>query len=159
MTVIPFIMTTLTKTILSISSSAYPPGGHIPSKYTCEGDNVNPPLYITGMPSGTKSLVVIMEDPDAVNGTFDHWVIWNISPTETIKENSAPGLQGRNSAGNFCYTGPCPPNGVHHYNIKVFALDSMLGLEVGASKTKVLTVMEGHVIASGVLMGLYKKIK
>jgi Raf kinase inhibitor-like YbhB/YbcL family protein len=100
-----------------------------------------------------------MEDPDAVHGTFDHWVMWNIAPTETINENSAPGLQGRNSAGNNCYTGPCPPHGLHHYNFKVFALDRMLGLEAGASKTKVLQTMEGHVIASGVLMGLYKKVK
>jgi Raf kinase inhibitor-like YbhB/YbcL family protein len=152
-------MTTLTKTILSISSSAFSPGGHIPVKYTCEGENVNPPIYITGMPRETKSLVLIMEDPDAVHGTFDHWVMWNISPTETLNENSAPGRQGRNSAGNNCYTGPCPPQGVHHYNFKIYALDIMLGLDTGASKTKVLQAMEGHVIASGVLMGLYKKVK
>ena len=115
------IMTTLTKNELTVTSSAFKGDGMIPSKYTCEGDNINPPLRISGIPSAAKSLAIIMDDPDAPNGTFDHWIAWNIDPVETIAENSSPGIKGKNGRSQNGYTGPCPPSGMHHYHFKVYA--------------------------------------
>src|SRR5882672_9711576 len=106
------LMTTLIKTAtLEISSPAFSNNGSIPMKYTCEGNDINPPLAIKNIPPGTKSLTLIVDDPDAPKGTFDHWVIWNINPTESISENSAPGTQGKNGMGANAYKGPCPPTG------------------------------------------------
>src|SRR4051812_28506373 len=94
------VMTTIIKTAtLEISSPAFSNKGSIPMKYTCEGDEINPPISVKNIPAGTKSLTLIVDDPDAPKGTFDHWVIWNIKPTELISENSAPGIQGKNGAG------------------------------------------------------------
>ena len=97
-----------------------------------------------------------MEDPDAPGGTFDHWAVWNISPTDRIKENSRPGTTGKNSKGEYGYTGPCPPSGTHRYYFKVYALDSMLDLGKQDTDKKVIEMaLKDHVLAYGELMGLY----
>jgi Raf kinase inhibitor-like YbhB/YbcL family protein len=112
-------MATETATGLMVSSTAFSNGGHIPKKYTCEGQNVNPPLEIKGFPKDTKTLAIIVEDPDAPHRVFDHWLVWNISPNEPIAENSVPGISGRNSFGKKGYGGPCPPSGSHRYFFRV----------------------------------------
>src|SRR5437870_4175246 len=99
---------------LIISSTVFVNKGIIPSKYTCDGENVNPPITIEDIPAGTKSLALIMDDPDAPNGIFDHWIIWNIRPMEMIIENTVPGTEGKNSFGKMKYQGPCPPEGKAH---------------------------------------------
>ncbi|MBW8684586.1 YbhB/YbcL family Raf kinase inhibitor-like protein [Chitinophaga rhizophila] len=147
-----------TKITLKVTSSAFNHEGMIPAKYTCEGEEVNPPLQIDQIPSGTRSLVIIMEDPDAPNGTFDHWLVWNIPPASAmIGGDSVPGICGKNGGGNTGYYGPCPPSGQHRYFINVYALDTMLELEGGADKAALRSAMEGHIVAEGVLMGKYGK--
>ena len=141
---------------LKISSSAFDHEGVIPSKYTCEGEDVNPPLQIDQIPSGTRTLAIIMEDPDAPKGTFDHWLVWNIPPaTNIIGGDSIPGICGKNGGGQNGYYGPCPPSGVHRYYFYVYALDKSLDLEGGADKAALKAAIEGHVLAEGVLMGRY----
>ena len=98
---------------LIVTSTAFEKNGAIPSKYTCDGDDVNPPLDIGGLPGGTKSLVLIVDDPDAPRGTWDHWVVWNIAPTERIEENSVPGVEGLNDFRRRFYGGPCSLSGTH----------------------------------------------
>jgi Raf kinase inhibitor-like YbhB/YbcL family protein len=152
-------MTTAVKTILSISSPAFEHEGFIPQKFTCEGEGKNPPLRIAGIPEEAKSLAIIVEDPDAPGKVFDHWLVWNIPPTDTIPEDTAPGLEGRNSAGELGYIGPCPPTGTHRYFFKVYAVDTLLEAGKGADKIKLEYVLANHVIAYGELIGLYKKHK
>jgi Raf kinase inhibitor-like YbhB/YbcL family protein len=142
---------------LSVTSPAFKDKDPIPAKYTCQGQNVNPPLAIGNIPEGTKSLVLIIEDPDAPGATFNHWVVWNIPPTGSIEENSAPGVQGSNSAGKNSYMGPCPPSGSHRYFFKTYALDTMLDLPPGSDKKAVEKAMKDHVLAEGTLMGVYEK--
>src|SRR2546430_2593925 len=108
-------MATKTETALAVKSIAFSQGGHIPPKYSCEGEDVNPPLEISGIPEKAKALALIMEDHDAPSGIFDHWLVWNIPPNEPIDENSIPGISGRNSFGKDGYGGPCPPSGSHRY--------------------------------------------
>src|SRR5262245_16092617 len=127
------ILTTVSQTgTLTVGSPEFAYEDFIPSRYTCEGDNVNPPLTINNIPPGTKSLALIVDDPDAPSGTFIHWLIWNISPVDVILENTAPGVEGTNSFGADHYKGPCPPTGTHRYFFKVYALDKMLDVEKGA---------------------------
>lgn len=144
---------------LRVRSLAFTQGGQIPPKYTCEGENVNPPLKISDLPANTKSLALIVEDPDAPRGVYDHWVVWNIPPSEGIAENSQPGVSGKNSFGNTGYGGPCPPSGSHRYFFKVFALDNDLDIQAGSDKKALKEAMKNHVIASGELMGHYQKRK
>jgi len=143
---------------LIISSSVFQNEGLIPSKYTCEGEKINPPLMIDQIPEDAKTLAIIMEDPDAPNGTFDHWLVWNIPPTNNIKENSIPGISGINSAGKTGYYSPCPPSGSHRYYFHVFALDQPLDLMAGENKNKLKEVMEPHILAKGSLMGRYQRV-
>src|ERR1044072_9586498 len=117
------LMTVKAKAGLTVTSNAFSQGGQIPKKYTCEGENVNPSLRIGDYPEETKSLVIIVEDPDAPSGLFTHWLVWNITPNEAIAENYIPGINGRNSFGKTGYGGPCPPSGSHRYYFKVYALD------------------------------------
>ncbi|HYG51565.1 MAG TPA: YbhB/YbcL family Raf kinase inhibitor-like protein [Flavobacteriales bacterium] len=146
------------KAALTVTSSAFLHKTSIPKKYTCEGDNVNPPVTIGGVPANAKSLVLIVDDPDAPMGTFDHWTIWNIKPTNTIiPENTVLGTEGKNGSGKNGYTGPCPPTGTHRYFFKVYALDKLLALEAGVDKKTVEKAMKGHILASGELVGLYQK--
>jgi Raf kinase inhibitor-like YbhB/YbcL family protein len=142
---------------LTISSAEFSQGGHIPKKYSCEGEDINPPLEISGFPKETKTLAIIVEDPDAPHGIFDHWVAWNIEPNEAITENANVGSSGRNSFGKTGYGGPCPPSGSHRYYFKVYALDTRLDLAADSDKKQLQEAMEGHILASGELMGHYKK--
>jgi len=146
-------------TNLKVRSVAFGHGGHIPPKYTCEGENVNPPLEVSDLPENTKSLALIVEDPDAPRGVYDHWVVWNIPPNEAIAENSRPGVSGHNSFGNTDYGGPCPPSGSHRYFFKVYALDRDLDIQAGSNKKTLQQAMSDHVLASGELMGHYQKRK
>jgi Raf kinase inhibitor-like YbhB/YbcL family protein len=146
---------------MKITSSAFHEGANIPSKFTCDGSDTSPPLQIAGVPSGAKSLVLIVDDPDAPSGLFTHWLVWNIPPqTGSIAEGSAPqGVQGANDFGKSGYRGPCPPPGTHRYSFKIFALDRELELRSGAKRSQVDAAMKGHVIAQGELVGRYAKRK
>ena len=127
-------MTAIAIRQLEVSTAAFKNEAAIPSRYTCEGEGINPQLDIKDLPEGTKTLALIVEDPDTAKGTYDHWVVWNIAPTNTIKENSNPGTSGNNSAGKTGYHPPCPPSGTHRYFFNVYALDTELDLMAGASK-------------------------
>lgn len=142
---------------LNVSSPAFKDKAPIPEKYTCQGQNVNPPLVVTDIPKGTQSLALIIEDPDAPGATFDHWVLWNIAPAGLIEENSAPGVQGSNSTGKNSYTGPCPPSGSHRYFFKVYALDTRLDLPPGSDKKTLEKAIKDHVLGEGKLLGVYEK--
>jgi Raf kinase inhibitor-like YbhB/YbcL family protein len=141
---------------LNVKCTAFAEGNYFPVRYTCSGDNINPGLAIDDIPANAVSLALIMDDTESPNGEFDHWVMWNIPPGKKIEENSAPGIQGRNSHKQNKYYGPCPPNGVHTYNFKVYALDTKLQLSDTCGKKDLLKAMEGHVLTSGVTKGLFK---
>jgi Raf kinase inhibitor-like YbhB/YbcL family protein len=143
---------------LTVKSPAFENNKPIPQKYSCDGQEVNPPLTVEGIPQATKTLALIVEDPDAPRGTFDHWLVWNIVPTGKIEENSIPGVEGINTSGEQTYVSPCPPFGTHRYFFKVYALDTALALKPLATKKKDLEkAMQGHVLAQGELMGLYSR--
>ncbi|HSB46943.1 MAG TPA: YbhB/YbcL family Raf kinase inhibitor-like protein [Candidatus Bilamarchaeum sp.] len=140
--------------------SAFENGREIPRQYTCDGDDRSPPLSISGVPPGAKSLAIIMDDPDAPAGTWVHWVVWNIDPkTSGIPEKAGPGVDGASSFGRPGYGGPCPPrgHGKHRYFFKAYALDCMLRLAPGSGKAELETAMKGHVLESAVLMGTYER--
>jgi Raf kinase inhibitor-like YbhB/YbcL family protein len=156
---------------MELTSPVFENGGEIPSKYTCEGENINPPLAISEVPEGTKSLALIMFDPDVpqeikeqkdIEG-WDHWQVWNIPATTTeISENSNPGTEGKQTGGNMGYTGPCPPKDMepskHRYEFTLFALDvDTLGLAEGSSRNEVLGAIDGHVLEKTELTGSYEK--
>jgi Raf kinase inhibitor-like YbhB/YbcL family protein len=143
---------------IQITSSAYNDGGNIPRLYTCDDQNVSPPLAWTGVPTNTVSLALIMDDPDAPSGTWVHWVLFNLPPNLTSVEQgkSGGGKDGVNDFGKLGYGGPCPPRGSNHrYLIKLYALDSILDLKAGATKAQVESAMKGHILAQGQLMGRY----
>jgi len=149
---------------IKIESSAFKNEEMIPSKYTCDGENVSPPLTWSEPPSGTKSFALIADDPDAPGGTFVHWVAYNISPNirefpenVEIKPMSPDTVEGTNHFGDENYGGPCPPSGTHRYYFKLYALDTTLALKSGAGKNAVLKAMEGHILAQGELMGKYSR--
>ena len=144
---------------LKLISTVFSHNGHIPPKYTCEGENINPPLKVENIPDETRTLALIVEDPDAPRGVFTHWIMWNISPNEAIAEGSNPSISGTNSFGKTGYGGPCPPSGEHRYFFRVFALDDELDLLAGATKEDLLNAMKEHIIASAELMGVYQKHK
>jgi Raf kinase inhibitor-like YbhB/YbcL family protein len=150
-------MAVKTATGLTVRSIAFSQGGHIPKKYSCEGEDINPPLVIEGFPEETKTLAIIVEDPDALSGLFTHWLVWNIPPNEPITENSVPGISGRNSFGKTGYGGPCPPSGSHRYFFRLHALDTWLDIPAGSDKKTLEQAMQGHILASGELMAHYKK--
>lgn len=149
---------------MHLISSAFVDNKTIPSRYTCDGNNINPPLQWTDVPEGTKSFVLIMEDPDVPrlvrpDGMWDHWIVWNIpSETRTIAENSVlAGVVGKNTGGKTAYGGPCPPDKEHRYFFKLFALDAELSLPAGSSKSEVEQAMEGHILDSAELIGRYNR--
>jgi len=143
---------------LSVKSTAFENNQPIPKKYSCDGEEVNPPLTIGGVPAGTKSLVLVVDDPDAPRGTYDHWVVWNIPNTGRIDENSVPGIQGVNSSGKRSYVGMCPPSGTHRYFFKVYALNTAFVLKPESTHKKDLEkAMQGHILAKGELIGLYSR--
>ena len=141
-----------------VISPAFQPNSPIPKKYSCDGQDTNPPLIIEGTPKEAKSLSLVVDDPDAPNGTFDHWVVWNI-PTSTTKiaEDSVPGTEGLNSARQIGFMGPCPPSGTHRYFFKVYALDTELKLGAKATKRELEKAMKDHILAKGELVGLYHR--
>jgi Raf kinase inhibitor-like YbhB/YbcL family protein len=143
---------------LNVKSPVFENNKPIPSKYSCDGDEVNPPLTIEGIPPATKTLALVVDDPDAPRGTFDHWIVWNIPPEGKIAENSVPGTQGLNSGGQQGYIGMCPPLGTHRYFFKVYALDAKLDLKPNATHKKDLEkAMQGHILAKGEIIGLYRR--
>ncbi len=144
---------------LDITSSAFAPQAALPAKYTCDAENVNPPLRFGSIPAEAKSLVLIVDDPDAPSGTWDHWIMFDIPPqTREIGENSPiQGSHGKGSAGSLTYEGPCPPSGTHRYVFSLYALDSVLGLPEGSSKKAIQNAMEGHILARGELVGVYSR--
>lgn len=142
---------------LVITSPAFENNGFIPSKYTCDGVDVNPPLKIEGLPEGTQSLVLIVDDPDAPMGTWDHWIVWNMPPAERIEENSIPGIEGLNDFSKHSYRGPCPPSGIHRYFFSVYALDTKLDLNPNSRKRQVEKAMDQHILAKGVIVGRYRR--
>ena len=150
---------------ISIRSSVFQEGGMIPAKYTCDGDDVSPPLEWTGVPEGTKSLALICDDPDAPTGTWVHWVLWNIPPDmpglaedvprdPQLPDGSRQGICDFRHPG---YGGPCPPGGVHRYYFKVYALDTTLDLPSSTRKADLLKAMKGHILTEGQLMGQYRR--
>jgi Raf kinase inhibitor-like YbhB/YbcL family protein len=140
---------------LLIKSPAFVTGETIPTRYTCDGENINPELELDNIPLETRSLAVIVEDPDAPTGNWTHWLVWDITPGNGIEENSEAGTMGINDFRTTIYQGPCPPIGTHRYYFRVYALDKMLGLPVGSTREEMLKAMEYHIIGSGELMGLY----
>lgn len=149
---------------LILTSPAFTHGSTIPPKYTCEGENISPPLQWDDIPQETASFALVMYDPDAPSGIFTHWVIFNIPPEarelsegmpgDKVLENSA--LQGKNSAGEIGYFGPCPPPGKpHHYHFVLYAIDDTLALSPGVSREEVIDAIEGHVLEEAILTGLY----
>ncbi|MBU1090607.1 MAG: YbhB/YbcL family Raf kinase inhibitor-like protein, partial [Candidatus Omnitrophica bacterium] len=130
----------------------------IPKKFTCQGDDINPTLVIESILEGTKSLALIVDDPDAPMGNWDHWIVYDIEPSVVrIEEDSIPGKQGMNDFKRLNYGGPCPPSGTHRYFFKIYALDLMLNLEEGVSKKELVEAMQGHILDQAELIGLYKK--
>lgn len=144
---------------MKIASSAFENQQKIPLKYTCLEDGINPPLEFSDVPKNAKSLALIMDDPDAPMGTFVHWVVFDIPAVTTgIAENSKPaGTEGKNGAGETGYFGPCPPSGTHRYFFKLYALDSLLGLDTHADKKAIENAMEGHIVAQAELIGVFSK--
>jgi len=150
---------------IEVTSSAFEHGGKIPSKYTCDGVDISPPLKWDSAPEETKSIAVICDDPDAPMGTWVHWVIYNIPHVVTeLPENihqerllRNKSKQGINDFRRIGYGGPCPPRGSHRYFFKVYALDTVLELEAGIKKEELVRAMEGHILASGEIMGNYSR--
>ena len=140
---------------MHITSPAFEHNGRVPPKYSCNGANTNPPLMIEDIPPGTKSVAIIVDDPDAPGGTFLHWLIWDIAPTTEIAENSAPGTEGKNDFGKVAYGGPCPPSGTHRYFFRVHALSTTVNLAEGSSRDDLERAMNGYILAEAELIGLY----
>lgn len=150
---------TITMSTFTLTSKAFDHNSEIPQLYTCDGENINPPLEVNGAPALTKSFVLITDDPDAPRGTFTHWTMWNIpGDTALIGEDSVPeGNTGITTAGTKGYRGPCPPEGAHRYFFKLYALDTKLSLPDGAERNVLEQAMEGHILAETHLMGLYRR--
>jgi len=149
---------------LTVESSAFRAGEDIPVRYTCDGDDVSPPLSWSEPPAGTQSFALVCDDPDAPVGTWTHWVLFNLPATaRSLPEGIPPhevvegaGVHGSNSWRRVGYGGPCPPGGAaHRYQFKLLALDITLDLPAGASKEDLERAMEGHILAEGQLMGRY----
>lgn len=143
---------------MRIESPSFSNMEKIPPLYTCEGKDVSPPLEILDIPKNTQTLAIVVDDPDAPTGTFDHWIVWNLPPKGSIKEGAAVPFKGRNHFGETRYRGPCPPRGkVHRYHFKAYALDTKLNLTEGSTKTELETAMQGHILAQATLIGTYKR--
>lgn len=145
---------------LKLTSPAFLDKGQIPIKYTCDGQDVNPPLEWSNVPDSAKSLVLIVDDPDAPAGDWVHWLIWNI-PVEIsqLAENSVPSqaVQGKTDFNQNKYGGPCPPSGAHRYQFKLYALDSQLNLGLNTRKKNLEQTMQGHILDQALLVGLYQR--
>lgn len=149
-----------TQSSMKITSTAFTQDEVIPSKYTCDGQNVNPPFLIEGVPKEAKELVFIFDDPDAPGGTWIHWIVWNISPeTKEILENSVPvgAEEGMTSFGNMGYGGPCPHSGTHRYSFRVYALDRALNLQKGTVADEIKRQVNSSTIDNAEIAGLYSR--
>ncbi len=144
------------KSSMQLTSPAFKHNDALPKQYSCDGAGLHPPLNFDLAPTGTKSLTLIMEDPDAPNGTFVHWILFNISP-DAKSITDTPGLSGKNSAGRTGYVSACPPTGQHRYNFFLFALDMMLELQAGATKEEIDQAMSGHVLEQVELNTFYSR--
>jgi len=142
---------------MRVKSPEFEHNDMIPSKFTCDGIDINPALIIEDIPPETQSLVLIVDDPDAPMGTWIHWVVFNISVTNQIDEDSIPGTQGMNDFRKLDYGGPCPPSGTHRYFFKLYALDTKFALEEGIRKDDLERAMEGHILVQTELIGLYSR--
>jgi Raf kinase inhibitor-like YbhB/YbcL family protein len=153
------------KRSLRVTSEAFAEGGLIPAEYTCAGANVSPPLKWGDVPAETKSLALVVDDPDAPRGTWVHWVVYNLPaatkalPASIAAESELPGggRQGRNDFGQLGYGGPCPPSGTHRYYFKLYALNVAPDLPPGATKQDLLRAMYGHILDEGQLIGKFKR--
>jgi Raf kinase inhibitor-like YbhB/YbcL family protein len=153
------------KMAITITSSAFKEGGMIPAKYTCDGQDISPPIKWQQVPKDAKSFALISDDPDAPIGVWVHWVMWNI-PSEAnelvegvpaVKEFQNGSKQGINDFMQHGYGGPCPPNGTHRYYFRIYALDAMLDLPDRATKKDLVAAMKNHILAEGSLMGKYQR--
>ena len=152
-------------TPIELTSATFGAQEAIPSRYTCDGNDISPPLAWSDPPRGTQSLALITDDPDAPAGTWVHWVVYNMPAASRALAEARPpddelpggGQHGQNSWRRLGYGGPCPPSGTHRYVFKLYALDTLLGLEAGATKKELLEAMEGHILAEGQLTGTYTR--
>jgi len=153
------------KMSMQIASPAFAHAEMIPERYTCKGNDISAPLEWKGVPEGSRSFALIFDDPDAPMGTWVHWVVYDLPaecnklPEDVPEVNpiSGGGVQGTNSWGRIGYGGPCPPSGTHRYFLRLYALDTVLGLKAGATKAQLLKAMEGHILDECELMGRYAK--
>lgn len=145
---------------MQIDSPVFEQHSPIPKKYTCEGQDVSPPLVFNDIPKNAKSLALVMDDPDAPMGTFDHWIVWNLTPdTHSLDEGATVPMQGKNSYKEMRYRGPCPPPGSpHRYFFKLYALDTMINLPKESNKKQLEEAMEGHILGRAELVGTYKRV-
>ncbi len=150
---------------LEITSPAFKDGGTIPQQYTCEGEDISPPLSWGSVPGGTQSIALILDDPDSPSGTFVHWVLYDLpADVQGLPENLPPdkafpvgGEQGVNSFDVLGYRGPCPSSGTHRYFFTVYALDVKANLPPGETRERLFDAMEGHILAQGQIMGRYRR--
>lgn len=153
---------------IPLTSSAFENEGRIPARYTCDGEDISPPLSWDDPPEGTKELAVICDDPDAAGGTLTYWVMWGISPDLPSLPEAVPNVehppavggakQGKNDFGKIGYGGPCPPRGpAHQYSFQLYALDTKIDLDPGSSADDLLDATEEHVLGEGELIGLYSR--
>jgi Raf kinase inhibitor-like YbhB/YbcL family protein len=148
-----------------LTSTTFAPGEPIPRQYTCDGDDISPPLQWGDPHEGAQSFALICDDPDAPGGTWVHWVLYNLPagtrglPEAVLPDGDLPdgGRHGKNSWRRLGYGGPCPPSGTHRYYFKLYALDTVLDLDAGASKEQLLQAMEGHILAQAEVMGIYTR--
>ncbi len=140
-----------------LTSPDFKPNQFIPVKFSCKGADINPQLDISGVPAQTRSLALIMDDPDAPMGTWVHWLVYNIAVTSSIPQNSAPGKLGQNSFNRGEYGGPCPPSGTHRYFFKIYALDRQLEFKTRPAKKELEDAMQGHILDRAELIGLFTK--
>jgi Raf kinase inhibitor-like YbhB/YbcL family protein len=145
---------------MKLTSPAFTHNSLIPKKYTCDGEDINPPLLITNVSKEAKSLALIVDDPDAPRGTWTHWTVWNINPgSPEIIEDSIPSgaVLGMTDFGEPGYGGPCPPSGTHRYFFRLYALDAKLELQQGVSRKELERAMAGHILSEVELIGLYRR--
>jgi Raf kinase inhibitor-like YbhB/YbcL family protein len=145
---------------MKLTSNTFENMKNIPAQYGCHGNNINPPFSISDIPDGTKSLALVVDDPDAPNGDFVHWLVWNIPATTSMIESGIlpeNSVQGLNDAKHNNYYGPCPPSGLHRYYFKLFALDILLDLKKNSRKADLINAMDGHILGQTELVGIYSK--
>ena len=142
---------------LEISSPSFAHEELIPSRFTCDGENISPPLDIDQIPKDARCLVLIIDDPDAPGGSFVHWLVWNIPVKHHLPENEIHGVEGLNDFRRQHYGGPCPPQGTHRYFFKMYALDSLLDLPRNTRREQLESAMNDHILAFGEVVGLYSR--